>query len=225
MCRSVYRNHLVKDRVLRVGAINIERAGGIPYVQAAEGATGDQIKALDLLARRFRVGEEAGAALPHGAQLKFASAAGGDGAVAYIKQQNEEMARAFLQMVNMLGQTNTGSRALGGTFQDIAQVAQFTIAKWFCDIFNEHVIEDDVEWNEGPSEEFAPCWPSTPERPIRSLASGTRSARTMAFRSTLRASPLRSSLRESRRRVPRVGPDKSARRAPATQRDATNAGG
>lgn len=156
MCRSVYRNHLVKDRVLRVGAINIERAGGIPYVQAAEGATGDQIKALDLLARRFRVGEEAGAALPHGAQLKFASAAGGDGAVAYIKQQNEEMARAFLQMVNMLGQTNTGSRALGGTFQDIAQVAQFTIAKWFCDIFNEHVIEDDVEWNEGPSEEFAP---------------------------------------------------------------------
>lgn len=156
MLRSVYRNYLVKDRVLRVGAINIERAGGVPYVSAPEGASAPQIRELDALARRFRVGEAAGAALPHGAQLKFAAAAGGDGAVAYIKQQNEEMARAFLQMVNMLGQTNSGSRALGGTFLDIAQIAQWTIAKWFCDIFNEHVIEDDVEWNEGPGEEYAP---------------------------------------------------------------------
>lgn len=156
MFRSVYRNHIVKDRVLRVGAINIERAGGIPYVQAPEGASGDQIRDLDALARRFRVGESAGAALPHGAQLKFAAAAGGDGAVAYLKQQNEEMARAFLQMVNMLGQTNSGSRALGSEFRDIAQVAQYTIAKWFRDRFNEYQIEDDVEWNEGPDEDYAP---------------------------------------------------------------------
>lgn len=156
MLRSVYRNYLVKDRVLRVGAINIERAGGVPYVQAQEGASGAQIRELDALARRFRVGEASGAALPHGAQLKFAMAAGGDGAVAYIKQQNEEMARAFLQMVNMLGQTNSGSRGLAEDFHDILRIAQFTIAKWFCDIFNEHVIEDDVEWNEGPEQEFAP---------------------------------------------------------------------
>jgi histone H3/H4 len=154
--RSIYRNWLTKDRVLRVGAINIERAGGVPYANAPEGASGPEIAALDILLRNFRVGEKAGVALPHGTQLKFAAAAGGDGAVNYIKLQNEEMARAFLQMVNMLGQTATGSRALGGTFDDIASVAQFTIAKWFTDIFNEHVIEDDVEWNEGPDEEFAP---------------------------------------------------------------------
>lgn len=156
MLRSIYRNHLVKDRVLRVGAINIERAGGVPFVEAPDGASGDQIRELDALARRFRVGESAGAALPHGAQLKFASAANGDGAVQYIKLQNEEMARAFLQMVSMLGQTNSGSRALGDTFHDILKIAQLTIAKWFCDIFNEHVIEDDVEWNEGPLTEYAP---------------------------------------------------------------------
>lgn len=156
MLRSVYRNYIVKDRVLRVGAINIERAGGVPYVEAPEGASGDQIRELDALARRFRVGEGAGAALPHGAQLKFAIAAGGDGAVAYLKQQNEEMSRAFFQMVIMLGQTNSGSRALGGTFQEMLQVGQYSIAKWFADTFNEHVIEDDVEWNEGPAEEYAP---------------------------------------------------------------------
>lgn len=156
MLRPIYRNHLVKDRVLRVGAINIERAGGVPYIEAPDGATGDQIRELDALARRFRVGEGAGAALPHGAQLKFAAAAGGDGAVNYIKLQNEEMARSFLQMIQVLGQTQTGSRALGSEFNDIAGIVQNTIAQWFADIFNEHMIEDDVEWNEGPAEEYAP---------------------------------------------------------------------
>jgi hypothetical protein len=56
----------------------------------------------------------------------------------------------------MLGQTNSGSRGLGDKFHELVKIAQFTIAKWFCDTFNEHVIEDDVEWNEGPDEEFAP---------------------------------------------------------------------
>lgn len=159
MLRPIYRNHLVKDRILRVGAINIERAGGIPYANAPEGASGDEIRELDRIVRSFRVGEGAGVALPHGAQLKFAAAAGGDGAVNYIKLQNEEMARAFLSMVQTLGQSSSGSGgalALGQVQMDWLGLAQETIAKWFRDVFNEHVIEDDVEWNEGPEEEFAP---------------------------------------------------------------------
>lgn len=159
MLRSIYRNHIVKDRVLRVGAINIERAGGVPYVEAPEGASGDQIRELDALARRFRVGEAAGAALPHGAQLKFASAAGGDAAVNYIKLQNEEMARAFLQMFQGLGTSSSAGLnggSVAGHLIDYFAMAQETIANWFRDVFNEHVIEDDVEWNEGPDEEYAP---------------------------------------------------------------------
>lgn len=159
MLRPIYKNHLVKDRILRVGAINIERAGGVPYINAPEGASGQEIKELDAIARAFRVGESAGAALPHGAQLKFAMAAGGDGAVNYIKLQNEEMARSFLEMAQTLGQSSSGSGgalALSTNHMDWLGLCQETIAKWFRDIFNEHVIEDDVEWNEGPNEEFAP---------------------------------------------------------------------
>ena len=155
MLRAIYRNHVVKDRVLRVGAINIERAGGIPYIEAPDGATGPQMRDLDRLAREFRVGEGAGAALPHGAQLKFASAAGGDGAINYIKLQNEEMARSWLQMFQVLGQTQTGSYALGQSMIDYFGLAQETIAHWVCDEFNA-LIERDVDWNEGPDEEYAP---------------------------------------------------------------------
>ena len=159
MLRPLYRNYLVKDRILRVGAINIERAGGVPYVEAPEGTSADQIRELDYLARRFRVGEAAGAALPHGAQLKFAAAAGGDASVNYIKLQNEEMARSMLQMFQTLGQSSSGSggsHSLGSDLIDYFSMAQETVAQWFCDIFNEHMIEDDVEWNEGSDEEYAP---------------------------------------------------------------------
>lgn len=159
LLRPVYRNHLVKDRILRVGAINIERAGGIPYVEAPEGASGDQIRELDYLARRFRVGEGAGAALPHGAQLKFANAAGGDGAVNYIHLQNEEMARSWLQMFQTMGQQSSAGLSTGSAVSsliDYFALGQEFVAQRFCDIFNEHMIEDDVDWNEGPEEEYTP---------------------------------------------------------------------
>jgi hypothetical protein len=156
MLRSCYRPWKLKDRVLRIGAANIAKGGGVPYVEAAPGTTRAQMEELQQLASSFRVGEESGAALPYGAQLKFAMAAGGDGAVAYVQLQNEEMARAWVQMLMVLGQTQTGSRALGETFADRADLVQHAIAGWFADTFNRHVIEDDVEINEGPGTEYAP---------------------------------------------------------------------
>lgn len=156
MLRSCHRPWKLKDRVMTVGAINIERAGGVPYIEGAPGMQGPQLADLNALAQRFRVGETAGAAIPHGATLKFASAAGGDQAVGYVRLQNEEMARAWLMMFMQLGQTETGSRALGESFIDYFSLAQQAIARWFRDTFNEHVIEDWLEWNYGDSQQFAP---------------------------------------------------------------------
>ena len=42
----------------------------------------------------------------------------------------------FLQ----LGQTKTGSRALGGEFSDMIAVALEAVASWFQSVFNKHVI-------------------------------------------------------------------------------------
>jgi hypothetical protein len=76
--------------------------------------------------------------------------------VGFIKLMNEEMARSFFQMFMQLGQTTSGSRALGQTFVQYHKLVTEYLAQWFTMIFNEHVIEDDVEWNYGPDEEFAP---------------------------------------------------------------------
>jgi hypothetical protein len=66
------------------------------------------------------------------------------------------MARKFMLMVMQLGQTRTGSRALGTTFVDFWASGMEAIAWWFSDIFNEYVIEDDIDWNFGEDTEQVP---------------------------------------------------------------------
>jgi hypothetical protein len=65
------------------------------------------------------------------------------------------MARAWLLMVIQLGSTQTGARAVGDVQQELWQFSQEAIAIWFRDVFNEHVLEDWVDWNYGDVE-FAP---------------------------------------------------------------------
>jgi Protein of unknown function (DUF935) len=153
MLRGIYKNFLLKDTVLRVGAINIERAGGVPVVTGPKGATPEELAELGKMARAFRVGANAGGAIPNGAELNLAKAAGGDEAVEYIKLMNEEMGRGWLMMFMNLGQATTGSYALGSSLIDYVLNTQEVIAEWVCDVFNEHMIEDWVDWNYGPDEQ------------------------------------------------------------------------
>lgn len=156
MLRGIYKNWLMKDVVLRVGAINIERAGGVPVITGPKGASPDDLEELAKMARQFRVGEGSGGAIPNGAELQLARSAGGEEAVNYIKLQNEEMGRGFLMMFMNLGQATTGSYALGSSLIDYVLNTQETIANWICDIFNEHQIEDHVDWNWGEETENVP---------------------------------------------------------------------
>jgi len=156
MLRGIYKNWLLKDTTLRVGAINIERAGGVPVITGPKGASPDDLAQLALMARQFRIGEGSGGAIPNGAELDLARAAGGEEAVNYIKLQNEEMGRGWLMMFMNLGQATTGSYALGSSLIDYVLNTQEIIANWFCDVFCEHVIEDWVDWNYGEDVDKVP---------------------------------------------------------------------
>jgi hypothetical protein len=156
MFRDCYRNWLIKDRLLRVDAINHERAGGVPWAEAAPGASPKDIQRLSEMAQQFKVGEEAGGAVPPGAKLNIARLGAGTDVINSIHYHDESMARRFMQMVIQLGQTQTGSRALGHEFTELASMAQRAVAQWYVDITNEHVIEDWMDWNYGPEEQFCP---------------------------------------------------------------------
>lgn len=158
MLRACYKHWLIKDRLLRVDAIKHQRTGmGVPVVEAPPNATPQQIAALDQLAREFKVGEAAGGAIPSGSRLRLETPTGNvPDAIASVRYHDEQMARRFLMMFTQLGSTETGSRALGESFMDFFFIAQQSVAGWYCDTFNEHVIEDWVDWNYGEDEEQAP---------------------------------------------------------------------
>lgn len=158
MLRAIYRNWLIKDRLLRVDAIKHERNGmGVPVATGSQGMTDPELQKLAKLAQSFKAGEAAGGAMPYGTELHLKGTEGHiPDTIASINFHNEEMARRFLMMFLQLGSTMHGSRALGKDFVGYFQLAQEQIANWFRDVFNEHVIEDYWDWNYGDSEDHTP---------------------------------------------------------------------
>jgi hypothetical protein len=156
--RSCYRNWLIKDRLVRVDAVKHERNGmGVPIGVGAQGYTPDELGSLARLAQSFRAGENAGGAIPFGTDLKLLGVQGSlPDTILSIRFHNEEMSRAFLMMLIDLGTTAYGSRALGEEFGTRLDLSQDGVARWFTDLFTEHVIEDYWDWNYGEDEEFTP---------------------------------------------------------------------
>lgn len=154
--RAMYRNWLIKDRLLRVDAMKHERNGlGVPNIEAPQGASKRQLDALNALAQAYRAGDTAGMALPAGAKLNLTGTTGTlPDTVASINMHDEAMARSMLLMFMQLGSTLHGSRALGDSFLDYFNMAQETIAIWIEDVLSQYLIEDWVTWN---YDEDEPC--------------------------------------------------------------------
>jgi len=164
LLRPAYKYWLLKDRLLRVQAQTVDRNGlGVPVYEASEihdSVTGtdrasrekDEIAEGLKLARGFRSGDNAGAAIPHGAKLILKGVEGVlPDADKPIRYYDEQIARAVLAHFLNLG-TETGSWALGSTFADFFTLSLQTVAMQIADATTQHVIEDLVDLNWGPEE-------------------------------------------------------------------------
>lgn len=162
--RPAYKHWLLKDRALRVMAQIADRNGmGVPFVEAPDGATEDQIKGYYTeMARRFRSGATAGAAGPKGTKLSLVGVNGSlPDIVAQVEYHDSQIAQNVLAQFLRLGVTATGSRALGETFVDFFAAAIDAMAADFASTFTAHVIEDYVDLNFG-EEEPAPAVTAAP---------------------------------------------------------------
>ena len=151
LLRPAYKHWVIKDRLLRIQTQTIERNGmGIPLYKGAEGET-----SLDkgiALAKAWRAGNEAGAGVPHGADLLLRAPEGTlPNAEPAIRYQDEQIARAVLAHFLNLG-TQTGSWALGSTFADFFTLSLQALAMQVADTATQHIVEDLVDFNFGPSE-------------------------------------------------------------------------
>lgn len=156
MLRPLYKNWLVKDRLLRVDAIKHERGAiGAPIIEAPPGASPAQVEELAAMAQAMKITSQGGGAIPSGAKLAGMAGPSSSDTIGSVRFHNEEMAGAFLAMFKQLGQTQTGSRALGDTFMDFFSLALDAVADWIMDTFDAHVIEDWYDWNYGEDSQAA----------------------------------------------------------------------
>jgi hypothetical protein len=145
--RSAYRPWRLKDEALRVWATSLRRNGiGQPVYHGAEGES-DLSKGQDL-ARRARVSEVSGAAVPHSAKLTFEGVRGSlPDHREFVKLQDEEIAASVVAEFLKLGSSESGSRALGETFVDFFLHSLHAEAQHLADVATSHVVEDLVDLN------------------------------------------------------------------------------
>ena len=164
LLRPAYKYWLLKDRLLRVQAQTVDRNGmGVPVYEGSklpdtvsgedrtkreQDELGEGLK----LAKGFRSGDNSGASIPNGAKLAMKGVEGTlPDADKPIRYYDEQIARGVLAHFLNLG-TETGSWALGSTFADFFTLSLQTVAMQIADTTTQHVIEDLVDVNWGPSE-------------------------------------------------------------------------
>lgn len=154
LLRPAYKNWLLKDRLLRINTMTIERNGlGIPIYEA--GPDEKDLTAGTAMAQNMRAGETAGGATPNGSKMRLAAPEGAlPDALPAIRYHDEQIARAVLAHFLNLG-TQTGSWALGSTFADFFTLSLQALAQQVAEVATQHVVEDLVDWNWG-TEEPAP---------------------------------------------------------------------
>lgn len=164
LLRTAYKNWLLKDRILRVQGLTVDRNGlGVPWFTAPEVPEGlspeeakawleEQLEEGKKIAKQFRAGDQAGGAGANGSKMELLAPSGKlpdtDGPIRY---HDEQIARAVLAHFLNLG-TETGSWALGSTFANFFTDSLNAQAEHIRSITQQHVVEDLVDVNFGSTE-------------------------------------------------------------------------
>lgn len=152
--RTVYKNWMIGDKILRLSAQIIERNGmGVPVIYYHP----DKLNKTeaDQIVQNFRAGAMAGASIPDGGgKIELMGVTGQTvDPLPYLKYHDEKIAESALAMFKTLGH-DSGARSLGDTFVDIFTQAVQSIANYFARVATEHIIRDLVELNFGPEEPY-----------------------------------------------------------------------
>ncbi|WP_237168123.1 phage portal protein family protein [Prescottella equi] len=150
MLRAAYKNWLLKDRLLKLEALTIERNGmGVPVYTNPENASPTDIEKGRRMANAYRAGDGSGASLPHGSDLTMKGVTGQlpDPRPA-IEYHDAQIGRvALAHFLNLDGQG--GSYALASTQADLFTTAVKSVAEMVRDAANRYIVEDLVDWNFG----------------------------------------------------------------------------
>jgi hypothetical protein len=146
---------VMHDRTMRVMGMSAERTGmGIPVGRVPTGAVLGAKEKMSALLAGLAAGHDTNLVLEtdediHKSLMLMGVTGQTPDLVGMLKYYDEAIARATLAMVIQLGQTATGSRALGGTFDDLLAMYHDAVIDWYCDVMTEQLVEPWIDRNRG----------------------------------------------------------------------------
>lgn len=164
--KQSYKFYMLKERMLEVQHLSGDRTGvGTPIYTAPPTpdyiADDDERKAYDnaqrlaglQIAKAYRSGRDSGASIPNGSTLQVQGVTGNlpdlDKVIRYYDEQM--MKSTLANFLSLGGENSRGSYALGTTFADFFIQSLQATATWIADVLTQHVVEDIVDWNWGPT--------------------------------------------------------------------------
>lgn len=151
LLREAYGPWLIKHEMWKVTATGMRRnAMGVWEVTAPPGATPQQIGEANRLASTIRGGEYAGIGLPAGYTATLRGMVGSaPDPLPFIQYLDNQMAQMVLAQFLDLGNTRSGSRALGSTFVDFFTLTVEALASEIAAQVTRQVSARLTDWNEG----------------------------------------------------------------------------
>lgn len=170
--RSAYKHWMIKDTLIRLAAIAVERTGmGLPVATYDESVAGSRAAALKV-ATSARAAEDSGLALPSHVALQLLGVTGSTvDPLPLIRYHEQAASKAVLAMFLDLGH-DAGARSLGDTFLDYFLLGVGAVVRNVEDTVTDHVIRDLVRLNFGEREP----WPVLRADPVNAEATPTADA-------------------------------------------------
>ena len=152
--RSAYKHWYIKDKLYKFDAIRHERQSvGIPIIYLPKNSTPEDKLEAQRIVRNIRSTEQTGIVMPgpkdEGWLFEFADSRANSGTDLFesIKHHNREISKNVLAQFLELGDTQSGSRALGESQWDLFLLSLEAIAKQIADTINKHLIQEMVDLN------------------------------------------------------------------------------
>lgn len=152
LLRPLYKAWYIKNNLEKINAIKHDRYGvGVPKAHLPDGVTegSEQWNQAVEMLEDLQAQEQSYVLEPSGWEVGMIGGGekAGTDALPSIKYYDESMARTALTMFVMLGQTETGSRALGQSFTDLFLLSLQTYADYICEVMNRFAIREYIDYN------------------------------------------------------------------------------
>ena len=152
LTRAMYPHWFIKKHLERIDAIACERNSlGVPMIMLPPNPSRQDVQTAQNWVTQLAAHEKTGLSLPNGAEFKLI---GIEGRIREIlpslQYHKQQIATSCLAMFMELGQTASGSRALGESQTDFFMLATQNTADYIAHQIRNSTIRRLVEWNFGP---------------------------------------------------------------------------